>query len=341
MKTPLCFLFSLLLALLAACAPIQPGANLSILPKSCQAQTGQQVNLTLNGTLPPNVSVRWEASAGSIVSTPQGLNATFTAPDQPGSATIYVYISSGTPGSEIPLTITCQVTDSTSPPEDSTPTQQPPVTTIPANTVIISEVMGNICGGDEFKKWNQYVELYNYGDQPVDVGGWWLADSLSLQPDEVVAWATRNPDELLPAGLVTVSTVIPPGGVALILSPTYAHGENPYNMPYTIPAGTVILTAAASDRLGDNAEGLQVYNSGSDIVVLYRGGEKIANEILSTYGSPFLTNYPQDWRDNRKDQLPLDLDECSSAERLDPRGGDIFGNWRSVTYGSPGEVPFR
>jgi hypothetical protein len=200
--------------------------------------------------------------------------------------------------------------------------------------------MGNTCGGDHTKKWNQYVELHNQSEQFVDVGGWWLADAGSVSPDQIVAWAARNDANLLPPGLVANSTILPPHGTGLVLSPSYPRGEYPYTMPYAnIPAGTVILTIAASDRLGDDVEGLQVFNGGHDVVVIYIGGPSIAQKIISTFGAPLLSAYPQDFADSRSDDLPLDLQDCESVERKDLAGPDIFGNWRAVLFGSPGEVP--
>jgi hypothetical protein len=73
--------------------------------------------------------------------------------------------------------------------------------------------MGNPCGGDEFRKWNDFVELYNYGDQPQDVGGWWLTvNGPGNKSDKLVAWATRNPNVALNQPVVTNTTRIPAHG---------------------------------------------------------------------------------------------------------------------------------
>src|SRR5512140_3048074 len=120
--------------------------------------------------------------------------------------------SEGTPGGsafigtpQIPITRQCIITSKDNPGSDpavSSPilevTQSGQVSAPPAGaTVIISEVMANPCGSIEVRKWNEYVELYNYGGQPVDVGGWWLADTGMAgagTPDQLVAWSQRNPN---------------------------------------------------------------------------------------------------------------------------------------------------
>ncbi len=208
--------------------------------------------------------------------------------------------------------------------------------------LIISEVMANPCGSDDFKKWNQYVELYNYGDYPVDVGGLWLYDPGETgTPDQIIAWESRLPTISLPPGLITDSTVIPPRGFAVILSPLYLQGSDPYRMPYRFPAGTVILTIEGSDRLGDDL--LCILGEGRpDFVVLYEGGSNAVREIVSTYGGPSPARYPYEFTDpTPHDNFPFVLHDCSSAERIDPRGPDVAENWYEVRNGgSPGAAPY-
>jgi hypothetical protein len=94
------------------------------------------------------------------------------------------------------------------------------------------------------------------------------------------------------------------------------------------------------DRIGDDVYGLVEYGSGRDVLVLYTGGANFIKQVVSTYGSPTLGLYPQDIRDDRADNLPLDLHKCTSAERISPLAPDEFGNWREVLNGSPGEAPY-
>jgi hypothetical protein len=334
----------------AACGNVATPTNtVAVLPRDCKMQVNQQMPFSLDGVISPNAVVSWEANAGSISFAPPGLNALFTAPAQPTVVTISVTISSGTPSVQIPITVQCYITDN----NGNLPTAvevtnngvsvSQVISDVPATqpTVIISEVMANPCGGIEFKKWNEYVEIYNFGDLPVDVNGWWLADTGGNgSPDQIVSWAQRNPTKPLAGSLILSSTIIPAKGYALILSPSYADGEFPYAQPYAIPANTVILTAAESHSLGDDASSIVGDGEGRDVLVLYKGGPSVIQETISTYGTPKPAQYVSDVKDNYLDNLPRDLHECSSIERIVPTVADSEDNWREVPYGSPGEAPY-
>ncbi|MCK4747588.1 MAG: lamin tail domain-containing protein, partial [Bacteroidales bacterium] len=72
--------------------------------------------------------------------------------------------------------------------------------------LIINEVMGfnKTIFGDEYNEYEDWIELYNSGDEPVDIGGLFLSDSL---PDWMkFRISSGNPD----------STVIPPYGYLLL-----------------------------------------------------------------------------------------------------------------------------
>lgn len=343
-----------------ACGNAATATNtVSVLPKDCRLLVGEQMPLTLDGLIPPNSVVNWEANAGSLIFAPPGLNALFIAPPDPAVVTISVSIASGTPSAEIPVTRQCIVTSPNNPfPQpvattvsnagDAPPVLQatisspvPEARSSAQNTVIISEVMANPCGSLEVRKWNEYVELYNYGEQPVDVNGWWLADlGEAGTPDQLVAWSQRNPNEPLANNLVLNSTTIPARGFALILSPIYAQGVFPHSMPYRFPANSVILTAASSRSLGDDYFNIIGDGQGLDVLVLYKGGPSVIQEVVSTYGTPKLDPYVTRLRDDNRDNLPLNLHECSSAERIVPAGADTFDNWREIEHGSPGEAPY-
>lgn len=336
---------------MAACNSVATQTNaVTVLPKDCRLLVGEQMPLTLDGLIPPNAVVNWEANAGSMIFAPPALNALFIAPPEPTIVTISVTITSGTPGTEIPITRQCIVTTKDNPQLQSVPVANnatAPLLQAAAgqaqSTVIISEVMANPCGDVEVRKWNEYVELYNYGDQSVDVGGWWLADMGQAgagTPDELVAWSKRNPNDPLAGDLVLDSTVVPARGFALILSPIYTEGAFPNTMPYRFPANTVILTAASSRSLGDDFFGIIGDGPSLDVLVLYKGGTSVIQQVISTYGSPKLDQYVTSIRDDNRDNLPFDLHECSSAERILPAGADSFDNWREITDGSPGEAPY-
>jgi len=317
--------------------------------------------------IPPNAVFCWDANIGSIISAPPGLNALFIAPPEPAVVTVSVSISSGTPSMEIPITRQCIVTSLNNPQTQPTslteigdaasaspilleavasPIPQE-ILPVSANiqtslaTIIISEVMANPCGPIEVRKWNEYVELYNYGDQSVDISGWWLADmGESGTPDQLVSWSQRNPNEPLGNNLILNSTVIPARGFALILSPIYAQGVYPYTMPYRFPQNTVILTPASSRSLGDDFFAIIGDGQSLDVLVLYKGGVSVMQEVISTYGTPKLDAYVMNIRDDNRDNLPLSLHECSSVERILPTGADSFDNWREIPNGSPGEAPY-
>src|SRR5512138_3088148 len=192
----------------AACSTtLTPTNTVTVLPKDCRPLVGEQMPLTLDGLIPPNAVINWEANAGSMIFAPPALNALFIAPPEPAVVTISVTITSGTPSMQIPITRQCIVTSLDNPPLQYVPpttgsdaAASSPLSQDSQTTVIISEVMANPCGPIDVRKWNEYVELYNYGEQPVDVGGWWLADigeAGAGTPDQLVSWSKRNPDEPL------------------------------------------------------------------------------------------------------------------------------------------------
>jgi len=336
---------SLLLPGIAACGNnvATPTNAVTVLPKECRLLVNEQMPLALDGLVPPNAVISWEANAGSIISAPPGLNALFVAPMQPTVVVISVSITSGTPSVQIPITRECIVTSNEAPTVVSSAPEVVPVSVVVTTspTIIISEVMANPCGPVDTRKWNEYVELYNYGDQPVDVSSWWLADlGEAGTPELLVPWSQRNPNIPLAGNPVLNSMIIPAKGFAVILSPIYAEGTYPYMMPYQFPQNTVILTPAESRTLGDDFFSIIGDGQGRDVLVLYKGGPSVIQEVVSTYGTPKLDSYVTGVRDDYLDNLPLDLHECTSAERIDPTGLDTYNNWREIANGSPGEAPY-
>jgi hypothetical protein len=273
-----------------------------------------------------------------VVWTGQGLAATFLAPAEAGVVTITVTFVSGTP-SPFSSSRNCTVTTNGAP-ISSGGAFSPPSSV----TLVISEVMANVCGGLDYKRYNQYIELYNYGDQSVDVNGLYFFDEGATgTPDQLVPWTSRSPLGL-DAGLVTNTTIIPPRGFALILSPHYGEGLYPYTIPYAIPSGTVILTIAASETLGDDIYGIIALDNGSDTITLYRGGLTVMDLVIDTYGTPSISGpHPNDSdiNDDFMDHLPLVVSMCQSAERVDPLRPDAEGNWVAVTGGTPGDGPYH
>jgi len=333
------FMFLIAVQFISACGPSAQASSLSILPQDCSLEVSSQITLTLNGELDPDSQVNWHADLGSIVKNSQGLSATYIAPSVAGEAEVTASVTSGLSSSASALSVVCTILD----PQATAPlTPVSRVESLGEHTVIISEVMGNTCGGLNLRKYNQYVELYNYGSQPMDVGGWWLYDEgESGTPDRLVAWNTRTPLKL-DGSLVTDSTVIPPKGVAVILSPIYPKNNNVEKMPYRFPPGVVILTAAESETLGDDYFGIISDQDGYDTVTLYIGGEGIILSVVDTYGTPAINSaYPVDIDDDRLDHIPTYLSDCYSMERIDPFLPDSETNWADIYKGTPGEVPFQ
>ena len=333
----------MVLSLTACNSPSTPQNHVRILPEQCTLTIGKQMPLTLDGVVPPNAAIHWTASDGSILSTPPNLNALFTAPLKPAIVTITVGITSGTPDADAPVTRQCTIMPIDGPIIATSGGSNPnaPASTT-QSTIAISEVMATPCGGDDFKKWNEYVELYNYGNSSVDVRGWWLFDpGPTGTPDSLVSWDERVPNAVPGPNLITNTTVIPPHKFAVILSPLYVQGIPPYQMPYHFPDNTIMLSIRDSDRLGDDVYGIVGTGLNPDFLVLYIGGSNSVLQVVSTYGNPTLGSYLQNFRDTPGDGLPLVTSSCWSVERKNPTGPDNFNNWVMLQNGSPGQAPYR
>ncbi len=332
--------------------PPPPKPSFKILPDECELQPGETIAFSLQGAQPPgNLKYEWNSvPAGALVSLQEGVTAEFTAPPEPGMVTVRVTVSrdderwtferqcevvapaaTPTPVSEVRIVAPTAV--SASPTAVASPTGQ-------LGQVIISEVMINVCGGDDFKRYNQYIELYNMGDVPVDVSDMWIySPNSDYRGQRLVAWSQRNPDLTFGEGLIFNSTEIPPQGVAVVLPPQYMNGPRPYRMPYNFPPGTVILTVAEDIRLGDHFYGMRADALYHDVVVLYVGGRTAMQGMpISTYGTPRIgSKYLKSVYDDGADGLPLIPAECFSVERIDPTQPDYIRNWQLVRFGSPGE----
>ncbi len=320
--------------------------QLKLEPDDCSVNVNEQVPLTLSGVVPPNSLITWTSTSGNVVTTPPGINAQFIAPSTPGKVIISVSITSpGTPASQSPLSLECKVLSPLAGAAGTDP-GQPPSSTYEANgsptDIIISEVMSTPCGGQDFNKYNQYVELYNKGTQAVDVRGWWLYDPGPVgTPDSLVAWADRVPNAAPGSNVITNSTVIPAHAFAVILSPLYVNGVLPYQMPYNFPAGTIILSIKDGERLGDDYHGIVGTGPDPDILALYIGGSNSVLQVISTYGNPTQGSYPQDFHDKPGDGFPFSMPVCYSVERTGPDKPDIASNWKMVGKGSPGQAPYQ
>ena len=228
-----------------------------------------------------------------------------------------------------------------------TPTHAPaPTQTEPSieelYPIAITEVMGNPCGESEKidAAYDEYVELFNYGERAVDVEGLWISDGSDKKgnPDRIVPWNMREPEFNLGSHLIASEAVIPPDGYAVILSAGYIDGRGIFRLPYLFPRNTVILTIADGKLLGDDKSGIEVQLE-RDPITLYTGNQNIVEEVISTYGTPKLSGSPQNLRDDGEDSIPFHLPDCYAAERINPRYADRQEYWSQVKDGTPGSGP--
>lgn len=221
-------------------------------------------------------------------------------------------------------------------PATSTP---PPATATPApeDTVAISEVMFDACGEAEADQTDEYVELYNYGEGPVDLEGYWLTTG---RPQRIVPWSVSNP--FTPLWDVPredqSSWVLGPKRFAVILTPDYDVGLRPYQG--RIPPGTLILSVdlETGSRLGGpggfvaSTDRIEIRS----VLILYLGSESQIVQTVSSYGSPAETTDPTQVHDDGQDSVPLLQPDCRAAHRIDLAGLDQEANWKLVEEGSPG-----
>lgn len=242
-------------------------------------------------------------------------------------------------------TQTASPTPTVTPTPTSTRSPMPTPTDTPAQPIYpiaITEVMANPCGEEEDKEaiYNEYIELFNYGDQPVDVEGLWISDGSDSEgnPDRIVPWDRRETDFNLGSHVITEQAVIPPNGYAVVLSPRYVSVQGAFWLQYLFPRDTVILTIENGSYIGDDKSGISVWDL-RDPVILYMGNQDIIEEVISTYGTPRLTGNPRNIKDDDLDGIPFQLADCFSAERLDPLLPDQEDAWIEVQDGTPGRGP--
>ena len=179
---------------------------------------------------------------------------------------------------------------------------------------IINEVMANPRGpeatsGDK----NEFVEIYNPDSVAASLLNFLISDgdeidTLTLFPDSSIL-------SLYP-GVILDSYEIPPHGYALILDREYMDSSD-VSQPYSIPAGTIILTTNDND-IGNGL-------SNNDPLYLISPSW----DTLDTYGTPA----------NPQDSIPINPPDGISVERIDPFSPDIESNWglsRNTTGSTPG-----
>jgi hypothetical protein len=203
---------------------------------------------------------------------------------------------------EVPVTPTEEMTAVVTESATITPTITPTPTPEPSGmeddyTIAIVDLMmvPRSRYGDQsprYEAWNEYVEIYNYGDADVDLEGLWLTDGAGTgQPDQLVSWDSRFDWYRFPSGLNTTTTILPPGEFALILPGRYVFGDTPHDdlIERHMSEGSVLLTIAAADGLDllGNSDGLECHTPGSeDFVVIYHGTQEAIDFIVASYGHP-------------------------------------------------------
>lgn len=103
-------LLSLSLIITTSAAVAMPTKAVTIFPENCRVRAGEELLLTLDGYIPPDASITWDASSGGITSVLPGQNAIFVAPLYTTVVTVSVSMSSSLPSKEPPITRQCIVT---------------------------------------------------------------------------------------------------------------------------------------------------------------------------------------------------------------------------------------
>ncbi|MBI2427148.1 MAG: lamin tail domain-containing protein [Candidatus Kerfeldbacteria bacterium] len=171
--------------------------------------------------------------------------------------------------------------------------------------VVITEVMANPVSEDQ----DEFIELYNASGAAVDLAGWQVTDGDAL--DTIVAWDPAMHGVFTDPDAVTGTTVLAARQLAVVFDSEYLAGEKPYD----VPAGTVVLTIA-NTTLGNGL-------TSTDPITLYDA----SRVIVSTYGTPVLSD---DWHladDNGLDGIPFDPGNGLSVERVDAALADVESNW--------------
>ncbi len=282
----------------------------------------------------------------------------------PAATLTILGISSCQTASRIPPTATPTVTSAATStlPSPPTPTEfapsptTPPTTTpmpitppggstndVPPLTLAISEVAFDVCGDASYDRTSEFIELFNYGDQPVDLHSLWIS---SGNPQPIEPWLEANPFTYLsPSDKAHQSSwLLPPSSFGLILGPQYPLGK----VQYDIPASTYLFSI---DRDFGLVLGGPYGFVGSaddikkrDVLILYLGNDARIDRLVSSYGTP---RVPVEKADPRKvvddgiDAYPAFQGDCITIERRVPSMPDTDLNWRRSARlgGTAGYIP--
>ncbi len=161
---------------------------------------------------------------------------------------------------------------------------------VSGNTIAIMEVMSNPIDEDT----GEYIELYNYGDQAVDVADWRIDDGDATDTIE---------------GYLGGTTVIPAGSYALILDREYAGDYNP-------PGGVVLLTTddtTIGSGLSTTDPIVLRAASGSAVVDAYSFPFNPGNGVSVERIDLVVGDVPQNWTASPCNNSPGELNCASSG----------------------------
>ncbi len=192
-------------------------------------------------------------------------------------------------------------------------------TAILTGSLVITEV----CSNPPDETAGEFIEFHNDSTEQVDITGFSITDGDAL--DELLPWAGTFPQ----AEVQTGTSVIPPGGYAVLLEEGYI------NDPWlNFQTGTVILTT------GDQSicNGLA---ASSDPLTLYNQTGTTMSSVISTFGTPFPSDNWQDRDDDQLDSIPFDPGEGFTLYRYPLNVPDSEAAWYTAepTPGSPPDAP--
>ena len=157
------------------------------------------------------------------------------------------------------------------------------------SALIINEVMSNPAGlesgagspGDR----NEFIEIYNSGNDTVDISQYLIADrSVS---DNIQAWDTTFPDP----NAITGTTLIPPKFYGVIMDPEYIDsGDGTHLQPYRFSDSTIVLKIDDT-TIGDglsSKDTIYLISPAGDTIDFFAQGESSVDGVSYERVNPFL-----------------------------------------------------
>ena len=188
-----------------------------------------------------------------------------------------------------------------------------------AGPILITEVMPNPAGGTgahQPEDRNEFVELYNSGNEAIDLYNWTLDDGDGT--DRLITWEDSSVLAANP-GLIINETWLRPGGYAVVLDSEYTDPApaGGFIQPYRFGDGTLLLTT------GNTTIGNGLATTDPLIITSPYGD-------TATWGTPF----------DATDSIPCNPGDGISWERIAILRPDTIDNW-AVCPDSSGSTPGR